>query len=258
MRQQLIAEAAERLWRAEQHGTPIEPLTECWNDLSDRDAYAIATENLRRREAAVIGYKLGFTSEAMRRQMSIADPNYGVLTGDHEITQAPAVIDTSRLVHPLIEPEIGLLIGHSLDSGGNTAESVRRHVAAVAPCLEIVDTRYQAYRFRAADNIADNSSSARFVRGTPTALERAGDLRQVSVLLSVDGAVVDEGMGANAMGDPLAALAWLANTLSAAGRVLREGDIVLTGGLTRAHPAKRGSFVTGKFSGLGDVGVSFT
>ena len=38
-----------------------------------------------------------------------------------------------------------------------------------SPCLEIVDTRYKTYHFRAADNIADNSSSARLVRGVPLA-----------------------------------------------------------------------------------------
>lgn len=120
-----------RLWCAEQYATPLDPLTESWSDLSDVDAYAIAAEKLRLRNAPVVGYKLGFTSEAMRGQMGIADPNYGLLTSDLDVAQAPATIDSARLIHPLVEPEIGLLIGSPLDSGLHTADSVRRHVRAV-------------------------------------------------------------------------------------------------------------------------------
>lgn len=85
------------------------------------------------------------------------------------------------------------------------------------PAIEVVDSRYRDYRFKAVDNIADNSSAARYLLGAPRALSDCGDLRLVGVLLSIDGVAVDQGLGAAALGSPLAAVAWLVRHLSIRG-----------------------------------------
>jgi len=56
-------------------------------------------------------------------------------------------------------------------------------------------------------------------------------------------------------GAPAAALAWLANTLTARGEHLDAGTIVLSGAPTASVPLKAGSIATAEFDGLGWVGI---
>ena len=228
------------------------PLSDDHPQLTEADAYAIQAELLRLTGGARTGYKLGFTSAAMREQMGVDHPNSGVLL-DHMRIEGP-VLPTGALIHPRVEPEIAIQIGLDLRGTDVTPEEVADATAAVLPAIEVVDSRYQNYRFKSVDNIADNSSAARYVLGAPCALARVGDLRRVEVQLDIDGRVVDQGIGAAALDSPLAAVAWLAQHLAARGEGLLAGEVVLTGGLTRAHALPLGSTVTASFGGgLGTV-----
>lgn len=252
-----INECSKELWQAEQSRMPVETLSSRHAQLRVEDAYAIAAQALTHRGAKTVGYKLGYTSAAMRQQMNIAEPNYGVLTSDHLVSNTDGstdnFIDADQLIHPLVEPEIALVVGQDISGDGHSALTLRSFVDAVVPALEIVDTRYKTYSFTLADNIADNSSAARLVLGQPLPLSQAGDLRTAGVLLWSKGRCLDSGVGANAMGDPLAALAWLVNFLSAKGQGISAGSIVITGGLTKAQPALADQSFVAEFSGMGCV-----
>ena len=252
-----IDDCAARLWAAEIAGTPTALLSSVHPGLDELDAYAIQAATLRRRGVPPIGFKLGYTSAAMRAQMGIAHPNYGVLTEQHRLGAEGRAIARARLIHPRVEPEIALRLGRELAGPGHTRASVSSHLEAVLPALEIVDTRYPDYRFSTVDNIADNSSSAGFVIGPPTAWRDDLDLAAVAVELSADGHVLDRGRGADAMGDPLLALAWLADFLAERGQSVPAGALVLTGGLTRAHPAEQGQVFEATFGVLGAVRARF-
>jgi 2-keto-4-pentenoate hydratase len=251
-----IAAAAAALWRARLVRVPIEVLTANWPDLDEAGAYAIARATQALAGETPVGYKLGYTSAAMRAQMGVEHPNYGVLTQGSGIAH-DGEVSIGALIHPLVEPEIALLVGREVVEPVADADAMRSHVAGVHPALEIVDTRYEAYRFLACDNIADNSSAARYVIGPVVAPDAVPDLASVEVTLQADGEVLDRGLGAAALDDPLLALAWLANRLIAEGTPLHEGALVLTGGLTRAHAAKPGGRFVGSFSGLGEARVRF-
>lgn len=253
----LVDHCSAQLWSAECSRSPIGLLSVAHPQLSEDDAYAISAATLQRRGAKAVGFKLGYTSAAMRAQMGIAHPNYGVLTEQHRIGIDGGSIDHSRLIHPRVEPEIALRLARDLSGAGHARESVARHLDAVLPALEIVDTRYPDYRFTAVDNIADNSSSAGFVTGAPMRWRDDLDLRPVEVVLHADGQRLDRGLGAAAMEDPLLALAWLAGCLAARGGSVPAGAIVLTGGLTRAYAARAGQAFLAEFSGLGTVRVRF-
>lgn len=73
--------AARALIDARRLARPVPRLTLALPDLTEDDAYRIAATVASRDEAAIIGYKLGYTSRAMREQMGITEPNYGVLAG---------------------------------------------------------------------------------------------------------------------------------------------------------------------------------
>lgn len=218
------------------------------------EAYAVQRANLGALGDRPVGYKLGFTSRAMREQMNVPAPNYGVLT---EGMRSAGSAESGALIHPRVEPEIALLTGAPLGADASP-EDVRAALRLVYPALEVVDSRFAGYRFRLEDNTADNSSAAGFVLGEPLAPDLVPDLAAVRVTLLRDGETVDSGAGADALGGPLAALGWLARELGRVeGRPLEAGSLVLTGGLTRAHPTRRGSLFAAAFDGLGRAEVRF-
>jgi 2-keto-4-pentenoate hydratase len=252
----LIEACAQALMTAETTGQPIARLTDTHTTLDEAAAYAIQARKVALRSSRRVGYKLGYTSAAMRAQMNIDHPNYGVLTDDLRV-DAEGCVAADRLIHPRVEPEIALLTGRDIVGPGHSRNSIFQAVEVVLPALEIVDTRYHDYTFTAADNISDNSCSARFVTGMPRALSTVPDLRLLGVLLWSQGRTLDQGIGANALGDPLLALAWLAGFLAERGEIIPAGSLILTGGLTRAHPAQAGQTLLAEFATLGIVRVHF-
>jgi 2-keto-4-pentenoate hydratase len=249
----LVEELSRSLLEAERARVPIPPLSDSHPSLTERDSYRIQDALVAAKGESLVGYKLGFTSEAMREQMSIPGPNYGQLTRAMWVDADAGPVELSELIHPRVEPEVALLVEKDLSGPGLTRTSVYPAVRWASGALEVVDSRYQDYRFL----VADNSSAVRFVLGSPISLTAVPELRLVGAVLWHDGEVVDTGVGANAMGDPINTVVWLANRLGETGKILEEGSIVLTGGLTQARPVGEGGTFVAEFGGLGTVKVHF-
>lgn len=242
--------AAIRLLRARVECRPILPLSREWSDLSEETAYAIQLATASLSDEPVVGFKLGYTSAAMRAQMTVETPNYGALFEPTRVDD-DGLIDYSKLIHPLVEPEIALVLGRDVTNDLTSRSQVLAAVDAVMPALEIVDTRYERYEFASVDNIADNSSAARFVLGKSHPPSTIGDLRLLTGTLWSNGRTLAQGNGADVMGDPLNALAWFISRGIRDGLSLPAGSIILTGGLTAAQPARRGSAFVADFGALG-------
>ncbi len=124
--------------------------------------------------------------------------------------------------------------------------------------IEIVDDRYVDWRRMDAPTlIADDFFAAGCVLGAPVGRERRPDLAAVTGTTLINGIEVGRGRGADVMGHPFAALAWLANSLAARGLGLRQGEFVLTGSLVETRWVSRGEKVTVEVSGLGSATAEF-
>lgn len=219
-------------------------------------AYAIQRALLELRIAAgerVVGWKLGYTSEVMRRQMGIDRPNFGPLTDWMLLDSGGAV--NERLVQPRVEPEIGLRLRTALDA---RHAPVDRHTVAAAvegafACLEIVHSTWTGYRFNLEQNTADNSSAGQVVIGPRLPVTDLMALDTVAVRLHDDSRTLGQGVGADADGHPLDALARLARKLATMDQQLEAGDLVITGGLTAACALAAGGRLAAVFS-LRDAG----
>ena len=222
-------------------------------ELSIADAYAIQRAGTSRRLARgerIVGWKLGYTSLAMREQMGIDQPNFGPLT-DAMLLGSHDVVDPG-LIHPRVEPEIGLRFARALESP-TTVEDVLAAVDEPFACLEVVDSVFREYRFRLEDNTADGSSAAQVVIGPP--LRRTDRLDEVTVELFHNGSSCASALGAAASGNPVLGVVWLVEQLAAQGLGIRAGDIVITGGLTAAVPLLPGDDITAVFDGSVEVAV---
>jgi 2-keto-4-pentenoate hydratase len=194
------------------------------------------------------GYKLGYTSLVMRRQMGISEPNFGPLYHDM-LVESGATVD--GLLQPRLEPEIAVVLGEDLWGAGLLLHEVARAVADVRGCLEIVDSVWRDYRFSMAQNTADGSSAAGVVLGGSLGVDPL-ECHRVSATLVVDGQTVATATGTAASGHPLHGLSWLCARLAERGERLRAGDVVITGGMTAAIPLAPGSRVEGIY----DSGVA--
>lgn len=181
------------------------------------------------RGARRIGWKLGYTSAAMRAQMGVDEPNLGPLLDAMLVTDGRL---PSGLVQPKVEPEIAVEVA----AGGGPGRA--------RAALEIVDSVWRGYRFTLELNTADGSSAAGVVLGPELP---ADVLDEMPVDLERNGRPEASATGAAAMGHPFNAVAWLAEELGRRGERLRAGDLILTGGLTAAVPLGPGDTVAATF-----------
>ncbi|MGY1725149.1 2-keto-4-pentenoate hydratase [Blastococcus sp. SYSU DS0533] len=216
-------------------------------------AYAVQEALVARRldrGARQVGWKLGFTSLAKMAQMGVSDVIVGRLTSDMHVPDGGAV-DLSRLIHPRVEPEVAYRLARDVSPDDDLLAAVD----AVAPALEIIDSRYRDFRFTLADVVADNTSAAGFAIGPWTALRDAGELGGLPVALSVDGEVAETGTTDAILGHPLEALPALAGMARRRGFRLRAGQVILAGAATAAVPLTAGTTVVGRVDGLGSVRI---
>lgn len=233
-----MSDFAERLDGAALTATPIPQIVSAAG-VDAAGAYAVQEALVARRldrGERLVGIKLGLTSRAKMAQVGVDEVIWGRLTDGMAVADGAAV-DTLGLIHPRIEPEVAFL----LDASGNAT--------AVAPALEVIDSRYADFKFALADVIADNSSAAAFAIGSWKPLP--DDLDNLGVLLEVDGRVVQIGSTAAILGDPRRAVSW---GVRLAGRV-EAGWVLLAGAATAAVPLVKGAHVRAVVEGLGTVAV---
>ncbi|MFB8404331.1 2-keto-4-pentenoate hydratase [Streptomyces sp. NPDC055912] len=237
-----ITALAEALDTAAREGRPLAGGGSGPKDTDE--AYAVQEALVARRLARgerLTGFKLGFTSRAKMRQMGVSDLIHGRLTDRMAIPDGGRV-DTSALIHPRVEPEVAFLLGDTLRPGGDPMAAV----AAVAPALEVIDSRYHGFRFSLPEVIADNTSAAGYAVGPWSA---PGDLANLGVLLELDGRLTETGSTAAILGSPLRALAAAARLAGA----LEPGTVILAGAATAAVPLPPGTHVRATVAGLGTV-----
>lgn len=196
----------------------------------------------------MIGAKLGLTSEAKQLTMGVHQPIVGFLTDamDH--------VALNALAQPRVEPEVAFRLAVDLDRAITLGE-VAEVVDAVAPALEILDSRWTGYRFRLADVLADNTSAAGFVVGDWVPLR---DARDAEARWLVDGDLVAITSPAAILGDPARAVVHLAEQLAARGETLPAGSVVLAGAMTDAVPVDGHASFRVEIAGLGAVSLVVT
>lgn len=244
---------AKHLYEAARARVTVPRLTDDHPDLTLEQAYEIqdALRQLHLAEGArLVGAKLGLTSRAKQAQMEICAPLHGFLTGAMRL-EVGEPLEVASLGQPRVEPEIAFVMGRDLAGGGVTAIEVLAATEAVAPALEVLDSRYADYSFTLPDVVADNASSGRFALGGTLTPPRGLDLRLVGCVFEQGGQLVGTAAGAASLGHPAASVAALVRELASRGEGLRAGDVVLSGGLTSAVPVEAGDTVTARFDRLG-------
>ena len=250
-------EIADVLIDAERTRTGIAQFSDVHPDIPVATAYAAQQAFVQSKLDAgetFVGWKLGLTSRNKQRAMGLDAPLYGRVTSGMLATHGdPVRLD--RFIHPRVESEIAFLLARDVPAPA-TITSVLAATDVVMGAVDVLDSRYESFRFTLSDVVADNASAGAFYLG-PVARRPADleDLRLLGCVVRVDGDVVMTAAGAAVMGHPAASVAYLANELAAVGETLKAGQLVFSGGVTAPVPVVAGGSVTFEFDGLGAIDV---
>jgi len=257
--QKTLDSLAEYLESAELEAREVVKITDAHPQLTLDDGYAIQAAIRARKEARgnqVAGLKAGLTSRAKMKQMGVEVPCFGLLFDYMSIANGGDV-KTSELIHPKVEAEIAFVLKAPLRGPGCHVGAVLAATDFVVPAVEIIDSRYENFRFDLVSVVADNTSSSRFVVGSVARGIEGLDLRTLGMVMEKNGEVVAMAAGASVLGHPAEAIAQLANHLAARGEEIPAGTYIMSGGATEAIPVAAGDSIQVRFQDLGSVSMRF-
>jgi len=244
-----IDKLAKIVFDAQINATAISQLSET-ESFTLEEAYRVQAKSIDMRLAAGehrVGMKMGFTSRAKMVQMGVDDMIWGRLT-NLMLVEDGGEIDISNYVHPRVEPEIAYLLKAPLSDPLSTVEAWNA-VEAIAPAMEIIDSRYENFKFTVEDVVADNSSSSGFIIGPWCKPD--SDIANLGMVMEFDGRAVQIGSSAAILGHPARSLAAASRMTAEDGEALEAGWIVLAGGATAAEALYKGVSVRNTVEGLG-------
>jgi len=260
MDREKVQEAARVILQAWQDGAVIEALPDECRPGDSQEGFAIQSEFVRLTGQAVVGWKIAATSVAGQKHLDVSGPLAGRLLA-RRMLEPGSRVSIARNRMRVAEPEFVFTMARDLPvrSRAYAVPEVLECVASLSPGLEIPDSRYVEFvGVGEGPLLADNACACWFIQGPPAPDGwRALDLAAHRVALSRNGEPAGEGLGANVLGDPRAALTWLANDLGRFGEFLRAGQIITTGTCAVPTPLEGGLEVTADFGVMGRIGARF-
>ncbi|MAZ97170.1 fumarylacetoacetate hydrolase family protein [Schleiferiaceae bacterium] len=244
-----ISEKASILHRAARNQTPVAQfsLSENYNLES---AYQVQHELIQLRQEEgfpIVGIKMGFTSHAKMKQMGVNDMIIGQLTSDMQLSKSQPLVKAD-CCHPRAEPEIAFRLSEDIDKPLN-AQEVMNYIDGVAAAIEVIDSRYENFKFSLEDVVADNCSSCAFMVGQWCDVPLG--LNGLDMIMSFDGLSEAEGSSDAILDNPFEALAAATRLAHLYNIQLSKGMIVLAGASTAASFINKTSTINLEIDGLG-------
>jgi 2-oxo-3-hexenedioate decarboxylase len=254
-----VKKAAQLLIAARRDGHKMDALPAGAEPETLADSYGIQDEILKTIGLKLAGWKVALTNDEAMARAGATEPAAGPLFAPH-IVATPQTITGSSATVGGFECEFAFRIGKDIPAAGApyTGQVIAVAVESLHPAIEVVGIRFATRpKLGVRGTVADHTGNFSFIYGPAVANWRSLDLAQCGVRHLVDGKEVASSSGANVLGNPLNALAWLANHLAKRGYEIKAGQWVTSGAATGPIPAPAGSTVTADFGKLGKVEAHF-
>lgn len=258
--------AAELIWRHWQAGGVMDALPAGLAPETRTEGYAIQACLERFSGKPRAGWKIAGTNVAGQRHIGVDAPLAGRLLAERLHGEGAALsLEGNRM--RVAEPEFAFRFGRELPPRGApyTVAEVMAAVADLHLAIELPDSRFADFaRAGGPALIADNACARDLVVGPPVAAPWAGTdlaahpVRALVVHAEPGRRYAREGSGANVLGDPRIALAWLVNEVSSLGITIAPGELVTTGVCTIPLEIRPGDRVEADFGALGSISVELT
>lgn len=261
MEQDRINSLGDELYEALRSQSTLEPFTDRESDITIEDAYHISlrmvNQRVERDGERVVGKKIGVTSKPVQDMLGVFQPDFGFLTDAMEYSDAADIPIAGNMIQPRAEGEIAFRLKKDLVGPGVTEQDVLDATATIMPCFEIVDSRIHDWNIKIQDTVADNASCGVYVLGKNEVDPRDFDLPNLKMTIHKNGEFNSEGLGSAVQGNPLTAVAWLANTLGEFGIPFKAGEIILSGSLAPLIPVVAGDAMSLEIEGIGGCSCRF-
>ncbi len=179
------------------------------------------------------GFKIGATTRRMQEYLGLPGPAAGFMA-EAGLHGSGSTLSFAPFLHPGLECELAVVLAHDLAPGPCSETQAAAAVGELMAGIEIVENRYGPLDALGTPTlVADQVFHAAAIIGTSYPGWRELDLRGLAGNLCVDGEQRGAGFGGELLGNPMAALAWLAasDEVAAFGG-LRAGQVVMLGSVT--------------------------
>jgi 2-keto-4-pentenoate hydratase len=254
-------ELAQRIFTAGVDRNYMEPVTDTHPECTIDDAYAIATYVTALKLASgrrVRGHKIGLTSAPIRALAGTDEPDFGTIFDDMFVPESGVVSKSAYNRGVAVEAELAFVLGSGLRGPGVNTADVIRATEFVLPAVEIVDSRFlrPGSGDVVIDSVADGAWCGGIVLGgNPRRLDQI-DIRDIGVHLIINYELRTEGISSAVMGNPVNAVAWLANKLGEFGVAMEPGHIIMSGSAITIARIRSGDVVRVDYDVFGSVSFS--
>jgi len=207
----------------------------------------------------VVGYKAGLTNKGVQEKFGVTHPLRGTLL-KNMLLKDGTVIEATFGVRPLHEGDLILRVKDAGINKAKTPEEALRYIDAAIPFIELPDLLYEPAVKINGPKLAANNVAARYgIMGEPIPLnptvECMDRLKKFKLeIFDEKGTMLAEGTGSNLLGDPLTVVLWIKDSLNQEGIMLKEGDLLSLGTITKLMPAKAGTTIKARYTGLDPEG----
>ncbi len=225
------------------------------NSFTEDEAYEIQRLSIEKRierGEKFVGLKLGFTSFAKMEQMGVHDMIWGRLTSTMWLENG-SEMEISKFIHPRAEPEIAFLLKKDLDRE-ISLEEIPEYILACAPAIEIIDSRYENFKFSLEDVIADNCSSSAFVIGAWQPLPAS--LNNLEMTMSFDKEIKESDSSNAILDNPYLSVCNASRLAAKYNQPFLAGNILLAGAATPAAFVEKDKKITVKVKELGSCTIN--
>lgn len=229
------------------------------DSLSLDDAYAVQRMVIDARIAQgeqVVGYKVGCTSTAIRRQFALTEPIRGCLLAPR-VYHGDSVLHHSEFFNCAVEPEFVFMIGTDLTAEVGEDESLIDAIDYVSPGIEVHNYRFWFGKPSSQELIASNGIHAALVVGDRKTKPGSFDWDAEEFGVFLNDRLAASGAGAEIMGGPRKSLRWLVNHLVRRGESLKAGQLVIPGSPVELVPVEPGHRVSARLTNIGRVDAEF-
>jgi 2-keto-4-pentenoate hydratase len=255
-----IDQASRLLIACWEQGRRLKALPEAIRPRTRAEGYAIQARIERHSAEPLFGWKIAATSKAGQAHIGVDGPMAGRLLAERVLPDGGATPLGANHMR-VAEVEFAFRLGRDLPprAAPYATEEVLAAVDTLHPAIEIPDSRYDDFvTVGAPQLIADNACAHLVLVGAAAKADwRRIDLAAHKGRGRNEGKFEREGSGANVLGDPRIALAWLANELRGLGITLARGQTVITGTIVKPIEVEPGDHVVADLGILGGLSIRF-
>lgn len=221
---------AKRLLEAREQGLPI-PTFSQETTLDMSSAYAVQAAYIKSRleNDKIAGFKAGLTSLEAQTHMGVNRALIGVLLKSGDLSDQ-STISLQKFGQLIVETELGFITKKPIRKSVSSITELQSYIGQIVPVIELPDLGFEKTPVHATDLVAANAAAAAFIYSKD--INWLGqDVNSITVSLSHDGKIVNQGQGEDAFGDQWEALRWLVNQVIANGWSIEKGSLLITGAL---------------------------